>query len=200
MPDRAPALPVHPLAARLEALAAQRPAGTGIRLSCSRPSGVFQILAFPQMAGVVEKSLQDLTSARPDIAVLRTAPADWLVLVHGGDPLEFSSTFAQTLGDSAAVVDQSQALVFVRIGGRDVRRLLAKGTAVDLHPDIFSEGQSAATLFNHCAVHLTRIADDTFELIIARSFAESLVEELLETGREFGIGAVADGGHASVEV
>lgn len=200
MPDRAPALPVHPLADRLEALAAQRPAGAGIRLSCSRPSGVVQILAFPQMAGGVEKSLHDLAWARPDIAIRRTTPADWLVLVDEGDQFEFSSTVAQTLGDAAAIVDQSQALVFFRIDGKDVRRLLAKGTAVDLHPDIFAEGQSAATLFNHFAVHLTRIADDTFELVIARSLAESLLEELLETGREFGIGRVAETGHASVDV
>lgn len=75
--------------------------------------------------------------------------------------------------------DQSHGRVRLRLSGPRAAECLAKGTAIDLHPNVFPEGQSAITLFNHISVLLTRTGPEAFELAVLRSFAESLHETLL---------------------
>lgn len=81
---------------------------------------------------------------------------------------------------------QSHGRVIIRIAGPKARAVLAKGTPVDLHPDVFPKGRSAMTQMAHVGVHLTRTGDDTFELAVFRGFAESFWEWLTSQAAEFG--------------
>lgn len=93
------------------------------------------------------------------------------------------------LSPSAAVVDQSHGRVRIAIEGPRATSALAKGTAVDLDTGQFQVGQSTQTLLGHIAIHMTRIGVDSFELIVLRSFALSLWDDLITMGREFGVEA-----------
>ncbi|MCM2441701.1 sarcosine oxidase subunit gamma [Agrobacterium vitis] len=86
---------------------------------------------------------------------------------------------------SVFVVDQSHGRVLIRISGAPVRHVLAKGTALDLHPDYFAIGAATTTLIGHIAVNLCRTDEDQFELLVLRGFAESLWDDLLGMAREF---------------
>jgi len=102
----------------------------------------------------------------------------------------FAVSTAETNGTAIAAsgfdsVDQSHGRVLIRVSGGPVRRMLAKGTAVDLHPDSFAIGMSAMTLIGHIGVNLTRTGEDEFELLVLRGFAESLWEDLIGMAREF---------------
>ena len=66
------------------------------------------------------------------------------------------------------------------------RTVLAKGTPVDLHPDVFPVGKSALTQMAHVGVLLTRVGDDTYDLSVFRGFSESFWEWLSEQAEEFG--------------
>ncbi|MUZ71636.1 sarcosine oxidase subunit gamma [Agrobacterium vitis] len=92
---------------------------------------------------------------------------------------------AAAFGPDIILVDQSHGRTLIRISGAPVRNVLAKGTALDLHPEQFAVGAATTTLIGHIAVNLCRTAEDQFELLVLRGFAESLWDELAGMAREF---------------
>lgn len=100
--------------------------------------------------------------------------------VAGDQPLASTAigAFAHALPARTHVSDQSHGRVRIRLSGPRAAQLLAKGTAVDLHPSAFAEGNAAITLFGHISIHLARTGAEDFELTVLRSFAEALYEEL----------------------
>ncbi|MBX5201581.1 sarcosine oxidase subunit gamma family protein [Rhizobium sp. NZLR1] len=100
--------------------------------------------------------------------------------VAGDEPLTPAGldTLTAALAGKAFVMDQSHGRVRIGVSGRSSQLLLAKGTAVDLDPAIFPEGRSAMAMVGHLSVQIARTGDDSFELTVLRSFAESLWDEL----------------------
>ncbi|PCK80759.1 sarcosine oxidase subunit gamma [Rhizobium sophoriradicis] len=100
--------------------------------------------------------------------------------VAGDAPLSPAGLDALTaaLAGKAFVMDQSHGRVRIGVSGRSSRLLLSKGTVVDLDPAVFAEGSSAMTMVGHISVQIARTGDDSFELTVLRSFAESLWDEL----------------------
>jgi sarcosine oxidase subunit gamma len=121
-------------------------------------------------------------------ASLRTCgPAEWLVVSH---TLASDSLLRQIRAlPGACAFDHSDGRVLMKIGGPHVRRILAKCVAVDLHPDAFAIDACANMLVAHVAGNLARTGADTFEIIVPRSYAGTVFEELKEMGREFALTA-----------
>jgi sarcosine oxidase subunit gamma len=92
----------------------------------------------------------------------------------------------ESLAGMASCADQSHGRVIIQIAGPMVRRVLAKGTPVDLHPSEFGPGQCAVTQMAHVGVHLAEIAQNAFELSVFRGFSESFWEWLTQQAEEFG--------------
>jgi len=92
-------------------------------------------------------------------------------------PASFAA-LAAVLAGKAFVMDQSHGRVRIGVSGRQSRILLSKGTAVDLDPTAFPEGHSVMTMVGHLSVQIARTGDDSFELTVLRSFAESLWDDL----------------------
>ncbi|MBP0438366.1 sarcosine oxidase subunit gamma family protein [Tianweitania sediminis] len=111
-------------------------------------------------------------------AVRRYAPGQWFVVGNEALGSKEYREKAARLGADAAVSDQSHGRVRVAVSGSGARSLLAKGCAVDFSPSVFAVGATAATLYNHIGIHVTRTAEDGFELLVLRSFAQSLWEDL----------------------
>jgi len=118
-------------------------------------------------------------------AVRAAGPAQWFVV--GNRPLseqEFLKIETR-LESNAALVNQSHGRVRIGVSGSHVGAMLAKGTAVDLDEHSCKIGQSAMTLIGHISVHLTRVAEDSFEILVLRSFAEDLWDDLNRMSAEF---------------
>lgn len=96
------------------------------------------------------------------------------------------AALAARLKPAAEVVDQSHGRVRIALSGPMATRVLAKGTAADLSLTAFPIDHATTTLIGHIAAHLTRIAEDRFELIVLRGFAESQWEDLDRMSAEFG--------------
>lgn len=123
--------------------------------------------------------------SRGPFSMRAAGPGQWLVVFdrllvpHEIDECE------NDLKGTAYVVDQTHGRVRIRLQGSAARCVLAKGTGVDLHPDVFAIGSSAMTLIGHIGVNLARIDTDAFELLVLRNFAESLWHELEHMSNEF---------------
>jgi methylglutamate dehydrogenase subunit D len=172
-----------------------RPDRPGISLRYRRPGSIVSVIARKGSSQALAQALGQrfglelpgpgLSLAHEGLALRWAGPEQWLALAEGGDGALYQE-LAVALADTAAVVDQSHGRVAIVIAGPKARAVLAKGTAVDLHPSRFRPGQVALTQMAHVGVHLTGFGGDVFELLVFRSFAESLFEFLTAMAAEYG--------------
>jgi heterotetrameric sarcosine oxidase gamma subunit len=150
-------------------------------VAISRRVTIFSVLAH---SGSEEWTLAAL-KAMPEVSVRNVGPGEWLVVSEtiGADSLERDLSMLDA--QRASFFEQSDGRAVLRIAGPNARRILAKCVAVDLHPDVFGQGQSAAMLCCHVSANVARTGPDAFEIVVMRSFAGTLFEELMEMGREF---------------
>lgn len=91
------------------------------------------------------------------------------------------------LDDLAARVDQSDGSVTVQVeglgAGLGAEAVLARLIPLDLRVRVFPIGQTARTLVNHMTASVTRTGDQTFEVMVFRSMARTLVTELTEAAQ-----------------
>lgn len=122
----------------------------------------------------------DVRAAVAGLSLRDNGPGQWFAV--GDEPGNFAE-LAATLPDGFAAIDQSHGRVRIVVEGDVVEAVLAKGTGVDLA--LFETGRSSTTLVGHVAVHLTRISGDRFELLVTRSFAESVWTDLKTMAAEY---------------
>jgi len=112
----------------------------------------------------------DLLSIGPDIY--------WL-LGHPDDAASLVSSFA-------ACLDVTDAWAGLRISGPNATAVLAKGTAVDLHPRAFPERRCAVTGFAQLRAVLWRPGEELdYDLYVGRSYASSLWDWLAYAVAEY---------------
>lgn len=84
------------------------------------------------------------------------------------------------LADHAALTDQSDAWAAVMINGEGSEDVLARLSPVDLRPSVFTGGQTCRTLLGHMTASITRGPDNSLLILVFRSMAVTLVDELQE--------------------
>lgn len=83
-----------------------------------------------------------------------------------------------TLADFAALTDQSDAWAVVRIEGPGVMDVLARLVPLDLRAGHFKRGHTARTSCAHMMASLTKVGENSFQIMVFRSMAETLVHDL----------------------
>ncbi len=136
-----------------------------------------------------EEAVRRAIASQPDLSMRFAAPGEWLVVSEVEAPSGLVRRLEELCDGGAYVVDQSDGRVVFRITGPNVRSILAKGIGLDLHPATFTLGGSANVLCGHVPVNLARTDEDTFELIVPRSYAESLFDDLMRMGLAFDLTA-----------
>ncbi|MDK4738387.1 sarcosine oxidase subunit gamma family protein [Rhizobium sp. CNPSo 3464] len=154
-------------------------------LAVIRRPAIFSVLAHASQEAWTLAALK----AMPDISVRHAGPGEWLLVsdVLGAESL--ARDLAMLDAGRISFFEQSDGRVVLRLSGPSVRRILAKCVAVDLHSQVFAEGQSANMLICHVSANLAHTGPDHFEIIVPRSYAGSVFEELMEMGREFALTA-----------
>jgi sarcosine oxidase subunit gamma len=153
-------------------------AAPAVTLTEQRPAGMLQVSTWDDTA-----SLAGVALPRPNRAAVTDAvTALWLgprrFLLVGPD---LAARFA---GSHAALVDQGQARVVVRIDGARVREVLAKGSGADLAR--FARNDVALTLLGHVSVALHAVGADMIDVYGPRSYGAALWEWLTEAAEEYG--------------
>ena len=139
----------------------------------------------------------DLTSRLGELArdvshaVRIAGPSQWLLVGEAAVSGAALAGLQDQLDGRASLVDQSHGRVGIEIAGAAVEDVLCKGVGLPLDLAAFPVGKSASTLFGHVSVHLTRTADQSFEILVGRGFSVSVWEDLIHMALEFGVEAVA---------
>ncbi|USI77590.1 sarcosine oxidase subunit gamma [Sphingopyxis sp. USTB-05] len=105
-------------------------------------------------------------------ALIGTGPGQWLVFVDEADS-HWPLRLAEMLCGVASVSDQSSGYVITRLTGKVAPTVLQRGMSIDLDPAMFKPGASAASAIAYIPVHMWRVDDQTFDVAIPRSYAES---------------------------
>lgn len=161
------------------------PAQPGIRavdhLEISSRQAIMTLLSMPGREADVAAAM----AAAEDIALRYVSPGEWLALSRIATPDDLARDLSLRLADAAHCFDQSDGRVLLRLSGPNARRILSKGVGTDLHPSAFDIGRSSNILCGHIGVNLARTGENEFELIVTRSLAVSLFDDLRRMGREF---------------
>jgi sarcosine oxidase subunit gamma len=91
-------------------------------------------------------------------------------------------------------LSHSRSCIFVE--GSKARELLAKGVALDFHPDEFRRGQFALSALHHTTVLIHRSDTDRYEVHAMRTFAVSVWEWMIDAALPYGyevLGTAANG-------
>ncbi|TNJ41804.1 sarcosine oxidase subunit gamma [Phaeobacter sp. B1627] len=82
------------------------------------------------------------------------------------------------LAAHAALTDISDGWAVVRLDGDRAEDVLARLVPVDLRPRVFQPGHTARTELRHMMASLTRVSAKSFQIMVFRSFAETLVHDV----------------------
>ena len=154
----------------------------GVEFRVRHPMSILTVIARKGKGKAVAEALDNLKGVSAQWA----GPDQYFVTAEGRGEGALCAQVKALLGGGGSVSDQSHGRVVIRIAGPQARALLAKGTPVDLYPDEFPVGKSALTQMAHAGVHVTRVADDAYDLSVFRGFAESFWEWITEQAEEFG--------------
>jgi sarcosine oxidase subunit gamma len=115
-------------------------------------------------------------------------PDEWLLTSTTEAPEELEARVrAAVLPLGGSATDVSAQRIGLRLTGPRVRKVLAKGCSVDLHPRVFGRGSSAQTMLGQAGVVLLALSDDgdDFYVLVRSSFAGYLADWLLDAALEF---------------
>ena len=127
-----------------------------------------------------------LSKADGNTRALWMGPGRWLIVATDTTYGALADKITSRLPD-AAVNDVSSSRTVLRLSGPKVRDVLAAGCPIDLHPTKWTPGACATTIFGHFTVTLDCIDTESFDIYIARGFAMSFYEWLMEAAKEFGV-------------
>lgn len=172
-----------------------------VRLSERKTLTAIQVLSFndkqADTAAAIATVLGIKCSTRPGIVnsdgktqVCWNGPNSWMVICSDAEadraPGELFKLLQDAVGDLGAVVDQSHGRCGLRLSGSRARQVMAKNTAIDLHPRVFGPGQCAMTSVAHMNATLIQVDDTpTYDLFVIRSLARSFAHAIEHACLEF---------------
>lgn len=137
--------------------------------------------------GVALPETPECVTSAAGVTIVWAGPDQWLFVASRAGARDLERELVPLLKGLAAVTDQSDARVVVRIRGQHARALLAKGVPIDLDPRAFPARGAVLTHASHIGVVLWQIDDaPTYELAVFRSFADSFARWIHSAAAEWG--------------
>lgn len=108
-------------------------------------------------------------------------PDEWLVRSNEARKPELEGKLRTALGASfASVVDVGSGYTVLEASGARVRDVIARGCPLDLHPKLLQRGQCVQSHYFKASIVLVPTADDAFDIIVRRSFADYFCRIMLD--------------------
>ena len=115
-------------------------------------------------------------------------PDEWLLIVPKGEEFATEQRLREALaGQHIQIVNVSGGQTLVELSGEKVRELLMKSTPYDVHPSNFPEGKAVGTHFAKSQLIIRHTAEDVWELVVRRSFADYIWLWLQDASAEYGL-------------
>ena len=119
-------------------------------------------------------------------------PDEWLLIVPSGEEFAAEQNLRAALGDlHIQIVNVSGGQQILELSGPNVRDVLMKSTSYDVHPNNFPVGKAVGTVFAKSQLVIRHTAEDTWELVIRRSFSDYWWLWLQDASAEFGLSVQA---------
>lgn len=126
-----------------------------------------------------------------EVTLCWLGPDEWLIMTPSDQVEKLLDGLRQGLADRhAAVTDVSGGFAAITLSGAAARKVLAKGCTLDLHPREFTAGRCAQSLLAKAGVVLIARAENDFEIVVRRSFADYLWGWLVDAAEEYGLAVV----------
>ena len=120
------------------------------------------------------------------LVLMRTGP-EQIWIIGPGDRLPVESVLRGDIAPgNGGVISLSHSRTRLFADGPRSRDVLAKGFAVDLHPDVFAVDQFAMTGLDHTPILLHRVSASRYELFAMRTFALTVWDWLTDAALEYG--------------
>jgi sarcosine oxidase subunit gamma len=117
--------------------------------------------------------------------VIWTGPNRWLFVEP--EVRDLSTILKSELNEiNPAIIDLSHARSCIQLSGNKIREVLMKGAAIDWHPESFLINQCAQTKFFNLPALIDCKENDSFDVFVARGFAQNLWEYIKQSAEEFG--------------
>ncbi|HBR1547947.1 TPA: sarcosine oxidase subunit gamma [Klebsiella pneumoniae] len=114
------------------------------------------------------------------------SPDEWLLIVPGGEEFAIENQLRERLADEHfAITNVSGGQTLLELRGKEVRNLLKKSVVYDVDDQSFPAGKGVMTVFAKTTVILRRPAEDVWQLVVRRSFADYSYRWLLDAGHEY---------------
>jgi sarcosine oxidase subunit gamma len=143
--------------------------------------------AAAELLGVELPTAPSTYAKSGDTTVIWQGPDEWLVTGTAPGP-ELEARLREAVAPhTGAAVDVSGQRTTLRLRGSNSRDVLAKGCALDLHPQVFGEGAAAETTLGQAGVILLAVNETGADycILVRSSFARYLADWLLDAAGEY---------------
>jgi sarcosine oxidase, subunit gamma len=134
--------------------------------------------------GVTLDDTPNTVTSADAISALWLGPASWL-LVSGSALGDFGARRAAIQAAGGALFDLSASRVACAVSGARALDVLAAGCPLDLHPDAFTPGRCAQSVFGRVSALYCR-AGTGVVVLVPRSFGRDVWHGLCEAAGEYG--------------
>ncbi|HWD34184.1 MAG TPA: sarcosine oxidase subunit gamma family protein [Pseudomonas sp.] len=126
--------------------------------------------------------------ANGEMSLQWLGPDEWLLIVPGGQEFAVEQKLRDALeGQHIQVVNVSGGQTLLELSGPNVREVLMKSTSYDVHPNNFPVGKAVGTVFAKSQLVIRRTGEETWELLIRRSFSDYWWLWLQDAAAEYGL-------------
>jgi sarcosine oxidase subunit gamma len=152
----------------------------------------------PAFAGAVHKATGlELPGAlalvsRGESSLQWMGPDEWLLIVPSGEEFAAEQGLHAELADQHhQVVNVSGGQTILELSGPKVREMLMKSSIYDVHPRNFPVGKAVGTMMAKSQLVIRRTGEETWELLVRRSFSDYYWLWLQDASREYGLAVLA---------
>jgi len=183
--------------AELDKLAARNPRAGGVLLRELKLLGHLTLRGSQQNASFMNGCAEVLGLALPtqplssvdngSISIRWISPDEWLVVLPANQAYEVEQGLRAAIEGHFSVVNVSGGQTLIELSGPNARDVLKKCTPLDVHPGQFPVGKVAGTVFAKSTALIRRSGEDSWELVVRRSFADYIWLWLQDASREYGL-------------
>ncbi|WP_323778755.1 sarcosine oxidase subunit gamma [Leisingera sp.] len=152
---------------------------SGMSLTEEHPGNIWSVAPFKGQQEALSKALETAHGMAFPAPNRATGKAGNRAVWFGQDAaLLMGPAPEDKLAAHAALTDQSDAWAVVRLEGAGAEDVLARLVPVDLRGAVFKRGHTVRTELKHMMASVTRTGPQSFQIMVFRSMATTLVHDL----------------------
>jgi len=121
------------------------------------------------------------------LSVRWIAPDEWLLVVPGDKAFGIERELREAMDGHYAIVNVSGGQTVLTLNGAKAREVLMKSVPYDVHDRNFPVGKVVTTVFAKSQAVIRRTGEESWELVIRRSFADYIWLWLQDACAEYGL-------------